>query len=228
MPEARTSEHTTLHVQPEMHKLERTDSKDHMHGLWWRWSASLLHSNTLRPCKAALPISGNAATRCWVLERENIQSHPLVINNYPPLHLPPRLSTALSRVRNSEVISARGTFTINPDTRGIHLIENLGHFLLVEEDQKWKVRLPRCIWGPRDTCETEIKGPPFLQQNILDPLFHFSLHIIITYRNWWWFMWWKYSKNATQRSDLIQCRDTCAATLPQASVQHKTEHDWHF
>lgn len=29
----RTSEHMTLLVQPEMHKLERTDSKDHMHGL---------------------------------------------------------------------------------------------------------------------------------------------------------------------------------------------------
>lgn len=60
----RTSpEHAPASTRPcmcnqKMHKLERTDSKDHTHGLWRRWSASLLHSNTLRPCKAALPISG--------------------------------------------------------------------------------------------------------------------------------------------------------------------------
>lgn len=43
-------------------------------GLWQRWSGSLLHSNTLRICKAALPISGTLL-RAVELWRGKTSSH---------------------------------------------------------------------------------------------------------------------------------------------------------
>lgn len=69
---------------------------------------------TATHCVYAMPLS-LLVECCYALlslGEGNIQSHPLVINNYPPLHLPPQLSTALSCESNSKVTSASGTLMI--------------------------------------------------------------------------------------------------------------------
>lgn len=161
--------HARVSTKPCSCNQKCTNCKDHMHGLWRRSGGSLLHSNTLRICKAALPISGTLlrAIEFW-RGKTSSHIHWLSTITHPSTCHPGWAPHC--HVRCSGDI-CEWDFNDHHDTRGIYLIEKWGRFRLVEEDQKWKVRLPRCKWGPRDTCETEIKDPPFLKQNILDTLF---------------------------------------------------------
>lgn len=148
-------------------------------------------ARVLLPCTATHCVQAKLLSllveRCYALLSSGEGKHPVASTGDQQLPTPPPAAPAQhSAVTCVKFWGDICTWDINdhPDTRGIHLIQKLGRFLLVEEDQKWKVRLPRCKWGPRDTCETEIKGPPFHHQNILDPLFYFTLHIVVTYRSW--------------------------------------------
>lgn len=159
--------------------------------------------------------------RCYALLSSGEGKHPVASTGYQLLPHPSTCcSTALSRVQNWVEI-CMWEFNDHPNTRGIHLLEKLGRFLLVEEDQKWKVRLPRCKWGPRDTCKMEIKGLSFFQKNMLDPLFHFSLHTIIIYGSWKAIMIYFMKLQWKCCSKIIfnpECRNMCAAPLTEATV----------
>lgn len=98
-------------------------------------------SCTATHCVYAEPLS-LLVERCYALltsGEENIRSCPLVINNYPPLYLPPSTSHShLCRVHAQRSHQFNDYHT----TQGINIIKKLGHFLLMEKDQKWKLRLP--------------------------------------------------------------------------------------
>lgn len=136
-------------------------------------SARVVLSCTATHCVYAKPLS-LLVERCYALLSSGEGKHPVTSTGYRQLPTPPPATPAEHRAVTWAKLKGdicEWDFNDHHDTRGIYLIEKWGRFLLVVEDQKWKVKLPRCKRGPRDTCETEIKDPPFLKQNILDNLF---------------------------------------------------------
>lgn len=97
-------------------------------------------SCTATHCVYAEPLS-LLVERCYAQltsGEENILSCPLVINNYPPLIVPP--STSHSHL--CRVHTQRSQFNDYYVTQGINISKEIGHFLLMEKDQKWKLRFP--------------------------------------------------------------------------------------
>lgn len=84
-----TQTHNRAYINVQTHA-HRQYQDTHMHRHWQWQNGSLLHSNTLRICRATLPISGTLlrAVDFW-RGKHTVMSTVNWCHNYPPLHLAP-------------------------------------------------------------------------------------------------------------------------------------------
>lgn len=146
------------------------NTKTHLHAD--AWPCVCIHKCTKSTHTPTVAVLSCTATHCVYAEplsllvergyalltsaEENIELCPLVIHwcqYYPPLHLP--LSSGTVCVWCAHEKGDFHSWSYGRNSQWVTVIEKLGHFLLVKDDQKWKRRLPDANKVPATLMEVK-------------------------------------------------------------------------